>query len=227
MKHVQNTGTLFHLPFFSVIITSYNRANLLKRALHALIIQTEKDWEAIVIDDGSTDSTHAQIMPYLELNNKITYIRQVSKGCVASKNAGILLSTGKYITFLDSDDEFSPDHLATRKAILTENPAVDFLHGGAKIIGSPYVPDRYDYEQMIHLRDCAIGGTFFIERKLAFLMKGFADMPLGHDAEFLERVIKSGAAVLRTELPTYIYHRETQNSITNNLTGKKQWYHCN
>ena len=160
-------------------------------------------------------------MPYLQLNNKIIYTRQVSKGCVASKNAGILLSTGKYITFLDSDDEFSPDHLATRKAIITGNPAVRFLHGGVKVIGSPYVPDRHDYEKMVHLHNCAIGGTFFIERSLAFLMKGFSGMSLGHDADFLDRVVQSGATVMKTGLPTYIYHRETQNSITNNLTGKK------
>ncbi len=221
MEHTEHTGILFHLPFFSVIITSYNRANLLKRALYSLISQTEKDWEAIVVDDGSTDDTHAQIIPYLELNNKITYIRQVSKGCVASKNSGILLSTGRYITFLDSDDEFSPDHLATRKAMLTENSAVNFLHGGVKIIGSPYVPDRHDFEKRVHLRNCAIGGTFFIERNLAFLMKGFSDMCLGHDADFLDRAIRLGARVMKTGLPTYIYHRETQNSITNNLAGKK------
>ncbi|HRQ51184.1 MAG TPA: glycosyltransferase family 2 protein [Agriterribacter sp.] len=221
MEHAEHTNVQFHLPFFSVVITSYNRANLLKRALHSLILQTEKDWEAVVVDDGSTDDTHAQIMPYLQLNNKIIYTRQVSKGCVASKNAGILLSTGKYITFLDSDDEFSPDHLATRKAIITGNPAVRFLHGGVKVIGSPYVPDRHDYEKMVHLHNCAIGGTFFIERSLAFLMKGFSGMSLGHDADFLDRVVQSGATVMKTGLPTYIYHRETQNSITNNLTGKK------
>ncbi|HTN06748.1 glycosyltransferase family A protein [Agriterribacter sp.] len=221
MEHAENTDALFHLPFFSVIITSYNRANLLKRALHSLITQTEKDWEAIVVDDGSTDDTCAQITPYLQLNHKITYTRQVSKGCVASKNSGILLSTGRYITFLDSDDEFSPDHLATRKAILIKNPAVDFLHGGVKVIGSPYVPDRFDYEKMIHLRNCAIGGTFFIKRNLAYLMKGFSAISLGHDADFLDRVIQSGATVMKTEQPTYIYHRETQNSITNNLTANR------
>ncbi|HRP56142.1 glycosyltransferase family 2 protein [Agriterribacter sp.] len=220
MDHAEHTAASIHLPFFSIIITSYNRANLLKRALHSLIIQTEKNWEAIVVDDGSTDDTHIQITPYLKLNNKITYIRQVSKGCVASKNSGILLSTGKYITFLDSDDEFTADHLATRKAII-QKKGVDFLHGGVKIIGSPYVPDRFNYEKMIHLRNCAIGGTFFIERKLAFLMKGFSAMSLGHDADFLDRVIQSGSTVMKTDLPTYIYHRETQNSITNNLTGKK------
>ena len=221
MNGAANKDTPSALPFFSVVLTSYNRARLLKRALLSLINQTEKEWEAIIVDDGSTDDTHAQITPYLKTNNKITYFRQVSKGCVASKNAGISLSTGKYITFLDSDDEYSPDHLATRKAILTKNPAVSFLHGGVKVIGSPYVPDRFDYKKMVHLRNCAIGGTFFIEKNLAFLLKGFSAMSLGHDADFFDRVIQSGASIMKTEQPTYIYHRETQNSITNNLTGIK------
>lgn len=220
MNHAEDINAAFHLPFFSVIITSYNRAHLLTRALRSLILQTEKDWEAIIVDDGSTDNTPAAIVPYMALNNKIIYIRQVSKGCVESKNSGILRSTGKYITFLDSDDEFSPDHLATRKAILTQNTTIDFLHGGVKIIGSPYVPDRFNYDKMIHLRDCAIGGTFFIERKLAFRLKGFNPISLGHDADLMERAARSGATILKTELPTYIYHRETQNSITNNLTGQ-------
>lgn len=220
MDHAEDINAPFHLPFFSVIITSYNRALLLTRALRSLILQTEKDWEAIIVDDGSTDNTPAAIVPYLALNNKIVYIRQISKGCVESKNSGILRSTGKYITFLDSDDEFSPDHLATRKAILTQNTAIDFLHGGVKIIGSPYVPDRFNYDKMIHLRDCAIGGTFFIERNLAFRLKGFNPISLGHDADLMERAAHSGATILKTELPTYIYHRETQNSITHNLTGQ-------
>mgnify|MGYP003423130701 FL=1 len=74
---------------------------------------------------------------------------------------------------------------------------------------------------MVHLRNCAIGGTFFIEKNLAFLLKGFSAMSLGHDADFFDRVIQSGASIMKTEQPTYIYHRETQNSITNNLTGIK------
>ena len=217
MNHAETINAPFHLPFFSVIITSYNRAHLLTRALRSLILQTEKDWEAIIIDDGSTDNTLSAITPYLALNHKIVYIRQASKGCVESKNSGILRSTGKYITFLDSDDEFGTDHLATRKAILTQNTAIDFLHGGVKIIGSPYVPDRFNYSKMIHLLDCAIGGTFFIERKLAFRLKGFNPISLGHDADFMERAAGLDATIFKTELPTYIYHRETQNSITNNL----------
>ena len=219
MKKTENKYTEFALPFFSVIITAYNRAALLKRALNSLMAQTENDWEAIVIDDGSTDGAALQISSYLKLSNKINFIRQESKGATGSKNEGILLSTGTFITFLDSDDEYSPLHLETRKKILEENPSVEFLYGGVNVIGSQYVPDMFDYGKMIHLSDCVIGGSFFVRRQLAWSLKGFRDMPLGSDADFFNRVNKAGAIIIKTEAPTYIYHRETANSITNNLTG--------
>jgi len=62
-------------------------------------------------------------------------------------------------TFLDSDDEFSPLHLESRKAVLEQNPKIGFLYGGAEIIGNQYVPDRFDHSKRINLKNCAIGGT--------------------------------------------------------------------
>ncbi len=206
-------------PFFSVIITSYNRAALLKRALDSLLSQTEKDWEAIVIDDGSTDHTHFIMQPYLKINKNIFYISQKSMGATLSKNQGIFLSKGKFVTFLDSDDEYNPVHLETRKTLLIKNSAVEFLYGGVKVIGSEYVPDRHNYQRMVHLSTCAIGGTFFIKRHVSLLLNGFTEMPLGSDGDFFDRAHKKGINMLKTELPTYIYHRETLNSITNNISG--------
>ena len=206
------------LPFFSVIITSYNRAALLKRALDSLISQTEKDWEAIIIDDGSTDHTRFIMQSYLKRNRNIFYIPQKSMGATLSKNQGIFLSKGKFVTFLDSDDEYSPTHLETRKALLIKNSGVEFLYGGVKVIGSEYVPDRHNYQRMVHLSTCAIGGTFFIKRQVSLLLNGFTEMPLGSDGDFFDRAYNKGINMLKTELPTYIYHRETLNSITNNIS---------
>ena len=58
-------------PFFSVIITTYNRANLLIKALDSLICQTENDWEAIIVDDESKDNTYLKVLPYLQSNRSI------------------------------------------------------------------------------------------------------------------------------------------------------------
>lgn len=214
----------FVLPFFSVIITTYNRSALLKRALDSLIAQTETEWEAIIVDDGSTDNTTSLIKPYLENGNKIKYVYQKNAGYAMAKNTGVFLSKGKFITFLDSDDEYMPTHLETRKTILEKNPEVQFLHGGVKVIGSQYVPDRFDFNKMIPLSECEIGGTFFIKREVAVSFNGFKKMQLGSDGDFFERINKAGINIMKTQIPTYIYHRENANSITNKLTPEHEKY---
>src|SRR5699024_9510117 len=92
------------------------------------------------------------------------------------------------------------------------------LHGGVEIIGYPYVPNRFDYNHLIHIKDCAIGGTFFLKRSLLSSCSEFKDLPLGSDADYLERVALTGMSILKTDSPTYIYHREYADSITHNLS---------
>jgi glycosyltransferase involved in cell wall biosynthesis len=204
-------------PFFSIIITTFNRGNILKRALDSLISQTEHDWEAVVVDDESSDNTYLKIAPYLKSNHKIRYLRKLHSGESLSKNAGISVSKGKIISFLDSDDEYNPVHLKSRKAILLENPGIQFLYGGARIIGNQYVPDRYDNKKRINLKDCVIGGTFFIERNILLQLKGFRNIYLGTDADLFDRASAAGVTMKETKIPTYIYHRENEDSITNML----------
>jgi len=206
-------------PFFSVIIATYNREELVIRALRSLVSQTETDWEALVIDDGSTDNTFARIRPFLNKYCSLKYIRQIHKGMVSAKNTGIRNSEGQFITFLDSDDEFHPLHLESRKAIIESNEEIKFLYGRVKVIGNPYVPDRFDTTKLIHLDQCVVGGNFFIERNLALELKGFNNLPLGADADLFDRVKTLGIHMMEVMLPTYIYHRETRDSITNRLTA--------
>jgi glycosyltransferase involved in cell wall biosynthesis len=204
-------------PFFSVIITTYNRAILLKRALDSLILQTESDWEAIIVDDESTDNTHLQILPYLLSNPKIKYYPKEHSGESFSKNYGISHSTGRFITFLDSDDEYKPVHLQSRKDILKREPSTKFLYGGVKIIGNQFVPDRFDMTKKIRLSECVIGGTFFVDRNLLSELNGFRDIMLGTDADLFDRASKKGIQMKETKIPTYVYHHENEDSITNTL----------
>jgi glycosyltransferase involved in cell wall biosynthesis len=211
-------------PFFSVIITTYNRANLLVKALDSLICQTENDWEAIIVDDASTDDTYSRTLPYIQSNRYIRYIRMTHGGEAMSKNAGINSAIGKYVTFLDSDDEYDPAHLQKRKEILMHDPSIRFLYGGAKVIGNQYVPDRFDPGKIIHLSKCTIGGTFFIERKTLLKLKGFRKIILGTDSDLFDRAIEAGITPVETKLQTYVYHRENEDSITNMIIkGKSEF----
>jgi len=209
-------------PFFSVVITTYNRAQLIKRALKSLILQTETDWEAIVVDDESDDDTEFQVLPFTTIYRNISFTRQAHAGEAAAKNAGLWSANGRFVTFLDSDDEYDKHHLESRKSILLPNPSLKFLYGGTHIIGNHFVPDRFNINEKINLKDCVIGGTFFIERKLFLSLRGFRNIPLGTDGDLFDRVKETGAMMQEVSLPTYIYHHETEDSITNKLMAKQE-----
>jgi len=215
MDFVNNSQAMF-----SIVITTFNRAQLLKRALNSLVSQTEKDWEAIIVDDGSTDDTHTQILPYLESYSKIKYIWKAHSGAIPSKNRGIKDAAGKFVAFLDSDDEYHPAHLESRKKILIDNPSIKFLYGGVKVLGNQYVPDKNNPSVTINLDDCLIGGSFIIEREVLLSLDGFRDIMLGSDSDLYERAAKAQIRIKEVKLPTYIYHHECPESITNKLYTK-------
>lgn len=94
----------------SVIIPAYNRAHLLDRAIKSVLNQTFQDFELIIVDDASTDSTELVVMSFGD--KRIIYIlHEIRKGASASRNTGIKASRGMYIAFLDSDDEWLPQKL--------------------------------------------------------------------------------------------------------------------
>ena len=203
-------------PRFSIVITTYNRATLLERALNSLLNQRFQNWEAIIVNDGSTDETDEIISSYLKSNPRFRSHKQNNQGEAKAKNKGVELARGEYITFLDSDDEFEIGHLEKRDQILKDHPEVDLLHGGVQIIGNEYVPDKNNPEQLIHLSECIIGGTFFIRNSCIQRLEGFKDIPLGTDSELFDRAVENKMRILKTDFPTYIYHRTAKDSITHN-----------
>jgi GT2 family glycosyltransferase len=112
------------MPFFSVIIPSYNRYNPLKSAVESVLSQTYNDFELIVVDDGSTDET-----PRIEDEYKsaVKYIRQENSGVSKARNTGIMQTNSPYIAFLDSDDLWLPDKLEEHHSFIIKNPEV-FIH---------------------------------------------------------------------------------------------------
>lgn len=96
----------------SVIIPTFNRADLIKRSVDSVINQTYSNWELIIVDDRSTDDTRNVIAPYLKSEHNIKYFEnRRAKGPAGARNCGIEASSGEYLAFLDSDDEWTPNHL--------------------------------------------------------------------------------------------------------------------
>jgi glycosyltransferase involved in cell wall biosynthesis len=204
-------------PFFSVIICTYNRQNLLLRAINSLQKQKEQDWECIIVDDGSNDNTSEIAREICKNNSKFRYIFHSNRKVSYSRNVGILASAGAVVTFLDSDDEYAEDHLSIRKELILQNPEMDLLHGGVKIIGNQYVADRKNPKKKIHLSDCVIGGTFFIKKEKAIQIGAFDNINYGDDAVFFEKAVKAGFLIGKIDIQSYIYYRDSPDSLCNNI----------
>ncbi len=101
------------LPFFSIIIPTYNRAHFLDRTITSVINQTYKNWELLIIDDGSTDNTENVVQRYATSDSRVRYIYQENKRVSAARNNGLKNANGNYLCFLDSDDEYKSHHLQT------------------------------------------------------------------------------------------------------------------
>jgi len=103
----------------SIIIPTFNRRDYITIALDSVLKQTYKDYEIIIIDDGSTDDTKKVLEPY---QDKIRYFYQENQGIPATRNRGIREAQGNYIAFLDSDDYWRPQKLEQQIACFRENP---------------------------------------------------------------------------------------------------------
>lgn len=111
---------------FSIILTTYNRAELIKRAVDSVLQQTFSDFELLIIDDCSSDSTQIQINSYTD--DRIRYFRnEINSGVSISRNVGISHARGTYLAFLDDDDEYFPHFLETVFQAFQYNHSLDFL----------------------------------------------------------------------------------------------------
>jgi len=111
----------------SVIIPTYNRSGLLKSAIDSVLSQISRDYELIVVDDGSTDDTIALVRSYGEA---LVYIKQENRGPSAARNRGIEASRGKLIAFLDSDDRWHSKKLLLQVEAMEREPGYLISHTG-------------------------------------------------------------------------------------------------
>jgi glycosyltransferase involved in cell wall biosynthesis len=184
-----------------------------KRAIDSVLNQDFTDFEFIIIDDGSNNETHTQILNYaIENEDKITYLRHKNCSQSESINKGILISNSEFITVIDADDEYKPNHLST---CLSEMKSLDLIASTTETIVNQesdyYVPDRFNINEVVHVDDCILFATLF-GKKEVFTSLNFHDM-YGADAHFYERA-EQQFMVQKLDLRTYIYYRNNPNSIT-------------
>ncbi len=112
------------MPLVSVVVPAYNAERTLKATLDSALAQDFRDFEIVVVNDGSSDSTKAVLDAYAA---RVRVIDQNNRGVSAARNAGVSASTGQLIAFLDSDDLWSPDKLTQSVRALTQNPKASMV----------------------------------------------------------------------------------------------------
>ncbi len=119
-------------PKVSVIVPTYNRAHLLGETIDSVLSQTYRDFEIIVVDDGSDDDTSSMLAPYY---GKIEYIKQNNSGVNAARNNAIRKAGGEYIALLDSDDLWAEHKLEVEVAVLDRFQDIGFVYSNFVVIG--------------------------------------------------------------------------------------------
>lgn len=120
------------MPAVSVIVPAYNQGHYLGEAVRSVLAQTYLDFEVIIVDDGSTDSTRRVAHSFND--PRLRYHYQENRGLSAARNTGIRLTDAPYVSFLDSDDQFLPEKLSLLVEVLDNQPEVGFVAGQALLI---------------------------------------------------------------------------------------------
>ena len=215
-------------PTVSVIIPIYNRAHLVGRSIQSVLNQTYKDFEIIVVDDGSTDNTEDTIREFQKKDKRIKYIRRKkNKGSSAARNTGIKAAGGEYIAFQDSDDEWLPEKLKKQIDVFKNiSSEVGIIYSDMwRIVGNKkkyfYSPeimseDKIIYEQSLDYRVANIGIQTALLKKKIFNKVGMFDEEFHRfiDLEFFIRLSKHYHFYhIKEPLVNYFY---TNNCISSN-----------
>ena len=183
-------------PRFSIIIPTYNRADVLPVAIRSVLAQTERSFELIILDDGSTDDTEPVVATFDDA--RIRYQRQENAGVSAARNAGAELARADLLAFLDSDDEYLPCAL--------ERFGEAFAPEGCDIVTAGFIrvsADRRQWDTLLPQQNGGLGfqegpflpGTFAIRRAVFAEVGGYdPQLTFGENTALVWRVREAVSA---------------------------------
>jgi glycosyltransferase involved in cell wall biosynthesis len=214
-------------PIFSVIIPTYNSTSFIERTVESVLNQTFSDFELIIIDDGSKDSTSNVLKNLAEKDTRIKIITTPnSGGPVVPTNIGITVAKGKYIAFLDHDDEWRPNKLEAVRNAFLYNPHAGFVASNVEIYneadGTTTISNAPVRNQHVSVPDM-IAGKYFNTFSMLVIQKdvlnrvGSLDKNLSvfADYDIVVRMLTSGIVHIFLPDPLVIYrvHENNTSSI--------------
>jgi hypothetical protein len=125
------------MPLVTVIMPAYNVAPYLREAVESVVGQTYREWELVIVDDGSTDETGAIARECLKLDDRIRLVSQHNRGLAGARNTALREGRGEFFALLDSDDIWDPGFLESQMEVFARYPETALVSGSARFLGGP------------------------------------------------------------------------------------------
>ncbi len=216
------------MPNISIIIPAYNVAPFIAETIESALAQTRRDFEIVVVNDGSTDETEEKIAPY---RDRVVYRKQNNSGVMRARNAGIEAAQGRYIAFLDGDDLWEPRFLEVLAGMLDADPQLGTAYPNAIFFGSPKFSGRLHQDvfpvaepvtfDRVMRRECYVFGSLICRRSVIDEVGGFDESLQGQGAEDFEmwlRMLRRGTK-LAFSRESLVRYRWRHNSLSNTGVG--------
>ncbi len=221
--------TVDERPVVSVVVPAFNVAGYIAQLLRSLSAQTMVDFEAIVVDDGSTDRTSDAVESFADARIKL--VQQPNRGVSSARNTGLAVARGEFVMFLDGDDLLHPTALERLASTLMLNPHAVGAYGtfikirengdrqpGQKPLVRQTYPSGDILLDVIEQGIFANGGHVLLRRDVALAIDGFDPrLSLSEDWEFFCRAASQGPFIFVGQVPEVLYLRLRSGSLSRSL----------
>ncbi len=190
------------MPKVTIVIPAYNAEKYIAQTIDSVLCQSYSDWELVVVDDGSKDSTLVIVKSLAEKDWRIKVVSSKNGGVSLARNLGIERSSGEFLAFLDADDIWLSDNLTKKVEMLMKEPTLGLVHSSAEIINAKSILtggilegiEGYILDELLAWKRTCIPGpsSILIRKELIEKVGGFdPELSTAADQDFFIRVAAS------------------------------------
>lgn len=218
-------------PLFSIIIPVYNAEKTLDKCLESIIVQTCKEWECILVDDGSADMSGAICDGYTAKDSRFRVVHKENGGASSARNIGLDCAVGEWITFIDSDDQIDPDYFCIEKLDEVDLAIQRWRFMNEEETRYPLEDAVYYGEEYaafmrnsLHLDILRMVAAKFLKRSIIEEnhIRFDTNMALGEDTIFMLEYYKHANSVSVNNSSYYLYYRPDNWNTSKYLLSKQQ-----
>ncbi|PYZ92541.1 glycosyl transferase [Salipaludibacillus keqinensis] len=215
-------------PVVSVITPSYNSAQYISETINSVLAQTYPDWEMIIVDDCSKDQTVQIIKDFQRKDNRIKLIQlEKNQGAAVARNTAIRASQGRFLAFLDSDDQWMPEKLEKQRHFMESNEIafsftqyVTIDEAGNRIGLGDEIPERIKYNQLIKRNMIGCLTVMLDKEKIGEIE--MVNIRTRQDYVLWLDLCKRGYIAYSMKEPLALYRRQEQSISSNKMAMAKQ-----